>query len=104
MPNLFQDIPDALASEFFETLMEGGRVRIERIVSRGHTSPGGGWYDQPQREFVVLLSGAGRLEFDGGETLELAPGDWLDIAPHRRHRVAWTDPEQNTVWLAIHCD
>ncbi len=104
MPNLFEDIPDSLPEELFETLAESGRFRIERIVSRGHASPPDGWYDQTQREFVVLLSGAGRLEFDGGETVELKPGDWLDIAPHHRHRVAWTDPGQNTVWLAIHCE
>jgi phosphatidylserine/phosphatidylglycerophosphate/cardiolipin synthase-like enzyme len=33
---------------------------------------------------------------------ELRPGDWLDIAPHRRHRVAWTAPGEATVWLAVH--
>ena len=31
----------------------------------------------------------------------LGPGDWVDIAAHRRHRVAWTDPEHPTVWLAV---
>jgi len=32
----------------------------------------------------------------------LRPGDWVAIPAHARHRVAWTDPDQPTVWLALH--
>jgi cupin 2 domain-containing protein len=32
----------------------------------------------------------------------MRPGDHVQIPAHRRHRVAWTDPEQLTVWVAIH--
>ncbi|MFP8878842.1 MAG: phosphoribosylaminoimidazole carboxylase, partial [Myxococcota bacterium] len=31
----------------------------------------------------------------------LGPGDHLNIPAHTRHRVAWTDPDQATIWLAI---
>jgi cupin 2 domain-containing protein len=50
---------------------------------------------------VLVLSGAARLGFADGETVALGPGDWVDIAPHRRHRVEWTDPDAPTVWLAV---
>lgn len=100
--NLFENIPPPGPDERFDALAEGPGVLVERIVSRGHASPADGWYDQPRDEFVVLLRGAARLEFEDGERLALGPGDWLNIAAHRRHRVAWTDPEQDTVWLAVH--
>jgi cupin 2 domain-containing protein len=98
--NLLRDLPGAGAGEIIERLAGSEAVRIERIVSRGEASPEGFWYDQDEAEFVLLLAGAARLRFDDGETLALGPGDWIDIAPHRRHRVDWTDPDQPTVWLA----
>ena len=51
----------------------------------------------------MLLSGAARLHFaEEAEARRLAPGDWVDIPAHCRHRVEWTDPDQPTVWLAVH--
>lgn len=100
--DLFHDLPADLPEELVETLVEGDGVRIERIVSTGHASPEGFWYDQPGREFVLVVRGRARLEFDDGETLDLEPGGWADIPPHRHHRVAWTAPDEPTVWLAVH--
>ena len=100
--DLLADLPDDLPEELVETLAESGSVRIERIVSTGHASPEGFWYDQPRPEFVLVLQGRARLEFDDGEALDLEPGAWADIPAHRRHRVAWTAPDEPTVWLAIH--
>ena len=102
MSNLFTRIPDDLPAELFETLVEGDAVRIERIVSRGHSTPAGEWYDQDRHEWVLLLTGAARLVFADGREVTLAPGDWLEIPARERHRVAWTDPERDTVWLAVH--
>jgi cupin 2 domain-containing protein len=103
MPNLYAALPQPGADEAFETLLQSGAVRIERIVSHGHASPAGFWYDQEEGEWVVLLQGAAVLEFaDGREPLRLAAGDWLDLPPHTSHRVAWTDPAGPTVWLAVH--
>jgi len=99
--NLLRDLPPAGAGEIVELVTAGGAVRIERIVSHGEASPEGFWYDQDEAEFVLVLSGAARLGFADGETVALGPGDWVDIAPHRRHRVEWTDPDQPTVWLAV---
>jgi cupin 2 domain-containing protein len=100
--NLFDPLPDARAAEAVDTLLSRPGTRIERIVSQGQGSPPGFWYDQDEGEWVLLLSGAARLRFAGeSEARALVPGDCLDIAPHRRHRVEWTDPATPTLWLAI---
>jgi cupin 2 domain-containing protein len=99
--NLFADLPPHLPQELSTTLLAAGDVRIERIVSHGQASPEGFWYDQTQGEWVVVLKGAARLEF-ADRTLDLRPGDCIDIPPHARHRVAWTTPDETTVWLAVH--
>lgn len=97
--NLFASPSEALPEEIVEELARGQGVRVERIVSRGHVS---GWYDQVDHEWVALLAGEARLEFEGGEIRHLLPGDHLMIPAHRRHRVAWTTPERDSVWLAVH--
>jgi cupin 2 domain-containing protein len=99
--NLLRDLPPGGAGEVIERVAGNGAVRIERIVSRGEASPDRFWYDQDEAEFVLVLSGAARLRFADGEARALGPGDWVDIAPHRRHRVDWTDPAHPTVWLAV---
>lgn len=102
MDNLFEAIPDDLSQEVFETLAEGRGVTIERIVSRGHSSPDTGWYDQARNEWVLVLKGEARLAFEDQPPVTLKPGDFVDIPAHRRHRVEWTDPDVETIWLAVH--
>jgi cupin 2 domain-containing protein len=103
LANLFADIPADLPEELTQTLLSAPGVRIERIVSLGHRSPEGFWYDQEANEWVVLLTGAARLRFEGEEeAIDLRPGSFVAIPAHRRHRVEWTDPSGSTVWLAIH--
>ncbi len=101
--NLFANLPANLPDELMETLVEGNNVRIERIASQGHASPPGFWYDQEQHEWVILLRGAARLQFeDESKPVELCPGDWVNIPAHRRHRVEWTTLDEPTIWLAVH--
>jgi cupin 2 domain-containing protein len=100
--NLLYPLPDAKTGECVDELLTRPGLRIERIVSLGQASPPGFWYDQEDGECVLLLAGAARLRFaDENEARYLGPGDWLDITPHRRHRVDWTDPATPTVWLAV---
>ncbi|WP_457651752.1 cupin domain-containing protein [Rhodocaloribacter sp.] len=101
--NLFENIPPELPEELIETLLEAAGLRVERIVSKGQASPPGFWYDQPWHEWVLVLRGGARLEVAGeAGDVTLRPGDYLLLPAHCRHRVAWTDPDAETVWLAIH--
>ena len=101
--NLFSDIPGEMPQEITEILIKTPGFFLERIVSKGQATPEGEWYDQETHEWVVLLSGAAGLLFEGEEQERvLRPGDYVLIPAHCRHRVAWTDPERKTVWLALH--
>lgn len=107
--NLFADLATARPSasaggeERFDVLLETPSLRVERIVSRGHASPPGFWYDQPRSEWVALLRGAARLLVEGApNSVELRPGDCFLLPARTRHRVEWTTPDEPTVWLAIH--
>jgi cupin 2 domain-containing protein len=102
--NLFESIPQNLENEVFEQLIESGSVRIERIISKGHTSAKSGWYDQEQHEWVVLLKGKAIIAFTDKSSVTLRVGDYISIKAHEKHRVEWTDPEIETIWLAVHFD
>jgi cupin 2 domain-containing protein len=101
--NLFADIGGTLGSELVETILQTSGFRIERIVSHGHSSPDDFWYDQEEHEWVILLRGSAVLRFEGqSESIKMNPGNYIKIGKHQRHRVEWTDPEQETIWLAVH--
>jgi cupin 2 domain-containing protein len=99
--NLFTAIPENLPQELTTVLQAGEGVRIERIVSEGHSSPPGFWYDQQDHEWVLVLKGGARIQFEGS-TVEMGPGDSLNIPARTKHRVAWTTPDEPTIWLAVH--
>ena len=100
--NIFSDIPQSLPDELIETLTEGESVRIKRIVSRGHASPEGFWYDQVDNEWIMLLSGSAAVEIEGRGEVALSAGDYLLLPAHCRHRVNRTDSDADTVWLAVY--
>lgn len=100
--NLFESIPGELSEELFSELVCAGNVRIERIVSKGHASPATGWYDQADNEWVVVLKGEARLTFEDGSEVHLTAGSYITIAAHTKHKVVWTTPDMETIWLAVH--
>ena len=101
--NIFENVPEGLPEEQLTELLAAPSLRIARIVSTGQASPQGFWYDQDRAEWVLLLSGSAGLLCEGeDEPLVLRRGDYVLIPPHARHRVAWTDPKQPTIWLAVH--
>jgi len=103
MKNVFSALPSNLTEEVFDELLRAENIRIERIVSQGHTSPETGWYDQEDNEWVLVLEGAGTILFaEDEQQVTLRKGDYLHIPAHARHKVIWTDPEELTVWLAVH--
>lgn len=101
MANLYDDIPDNLPDEHFTDLIRGKNIRIERIISLGHTSPEHGWYDQYENEWVIVLEGSGSILFENGALHALNKGDYLNIPAHTKHRVTQTDPNNITIWLAV---
>ena len=102
--SLFDDehFPAPGAEELIEVLARGKDARVERIVSTGQTTPEGEWYDQEQDEWVALLTGKAELTWENGEKTPLAPGDWLLIPAHARHRVTFTSEDPPCVWIAFH--
>ena len=55
LQNLLANIPAQLDSELSERLVSKGAVTIERILSRGQSSPDSGWYDQNEDEWVAVI-------------------------------------------------
>ena len=101
MKNILESIPDSVDEEIFEDLLQRDGVRIERIISKGQSSPEDGWYDQSENEWVIVLQGAGVICFEDGSEVRLEKGDFLNIERHKKHKVLWTDPDEVTVWLAV---
>ncbi len=99
---LLSSRPAACDAEVSEPLLTGNGFRFERIVSHGQASPDGFWYDQTEAEWVMVLTGRARLTIAGEpHDHDLGPGDAVFLPARCRHRVAWTDPHQPTVWLAL---
>ena len=88
--NLFDDLPTDSAREQFLTLTQSGRVRIERIVSAGHTTEPGEWYDQPDHEWVMVLRGSARLRFESEPTERIMQaGDFVSNRIRSQAVVSW---------------
>ena len=100
--NIFEKIPKQLPKELFEEILKSDSLSIERIVSYGHITDDKEWYDQVSNEWVMLLQGKAILSFEGEEDVSLKVGDYINIPAHKKHRVAWTQEDTQTIWLAIH--
>jgi len=92
----------ARGQETSQILLETDGFRLMRLHSCSACSAPGFWYDQAEAEWVCLMQGSARLQFEDedGER-ELNRGDSLMIAPHRRHRLVATDGGAGTIWLAL---
>ncbi|NRA85358.1 MAG: cupin domain-containing protein [Gammaproteobacteria bacterium] len=101
MVNIFSNIPSEIPHEIFEDILITDKLRIERVISKGQTSPDIGWYDQTDNEWVIVLSGYGVIEYSNGVQVTLKQGDYLHIKAHEKHRVIATSVDEATVWLAI---
>lgn len=101
MGNIFARLPENIGKEVFDELVQHENVRIERIISKGHTSPDDGWYDQGENEWLIVLEGSGDVLFEDGNKVNLNKGDYLIIPSHSKHKVTWTDPDNVTIWLAV---
>lgn len=101
--NIFSDIQEQVPDEILESILQTDKFKIERIISRGHATTEGEWYDQDKNEWVLVLKGNAGLLFEGDDnTIIMKTGDYINIPAHQKHRVEWTDPKEETLWLAIH--
>jgi len=99
--NIFAQIPAKIKEELFEDIIATNDIRIERIVSDGHTSPKSGWYESKQNEWVIILQGEAILEFEALH-VELQVGDYFNIKSGTKHKVSYTSADEQTIWLAIY--
>lgn len=103
--SLLAHLPSPGNDEVVDPLLLADGIRLERIVSCGHASPPGFWYEQSDAEWVVVVSGRAHLAIEGEPAVrDLGPGDAVYLPAGCRHRVAWTDPARPTVWLALFVD
>ena len=100
--NIFSNISTNLDAELFEDIINKESFKLQRIVSQGHTTPEGEWYDQDEDEWVILLCGEAVLSFENCEDVHLQAGEHLNIKAHKKHRVSWTKPDAKTIWLALY--
>jgi cupin 2 domain-containing protein len=101
MKNIFESIPQNLEQEVFEAIIQHENVKIERSISKGQASPGTDWYNEKYNEWVMVLKGEAIITFEQGEPMRMKVGDYLNIPAHQKYRVDWTDPNTETIWLAV---
>ena len=102
LKNIYSNIPKDIPKEIFEEIISVENCRIQRIISKGHSTPEDQWYDQDKDEWVILLQGSAGLLFEGVDNpIKLQPGDYFHIPAHVKHRVEWTDNNIETIWLAV---
>lgn len=100
--NIFRNLPEnQMPEELVEVLEQREHMRMERIVSQGHCSPEGFWYDQEEDEWVLIVQGEAVLELEDGVQKRLHIGDYFMLPAHYKHRVAWTSSQPPCIWLCV---
>lgn len=100
--HLFSKLEASRVRERFCRLISREGVRLERIVSKGQSTPAGKWLKGMSDEWVIVLKGKAKLAFETKKSLILKPGGHVLIPAGMRHRVEWTPNRTATVWLALH--
>jgi len=100
--NLFKITRMPGDEELVEQLIPDHGTGIERIISCGHSSPAGFWYNQERDEWVALLQGEAEISWKSGRSLVMKAGDWIFIPAGEEHRIEWTSEKPPCIWLAIH--
>ena len=100
--NIFTNIPKQMNGEIFENIISKDSIKIQKIISKGDTTPKNKWYDQEDDEWVIIMQGEAILSFENQKDIKLKTGEYINIPAHTKHRVSWTIETQETIWLAIH--
>ena len=90
--------------EHIDTLYSNRNTRIKRILSKGHVTPPGQWYDQKEDEWVMLMQGNASLEFEDGSIIHLRTGDYIVLDAGTKHRVSYTSNNPPCIWLAVYVE
>ena len=77
-------------------------MKIERIISYGHTTTEFEWYTQESDEWVILLQGEAIISFIDEDDIRLKAGDYINIQAFKKHKVSWTLPNQESIWLVVY--
>ena len=89
--------------EEITVIFENDSLRMETVKSFGAKSSEGFWYDQQEEEIAVVSRGYAILEFEDEKKVELKAGEKCVIAPHERHRVAFTSEDCEWICLFFKC-
>lgn len=95
---------DFSKGEFFETLVESSKVKIERIISKGNSDAENIWYNQDKDEWVILIQGSATIAFENNEIVDLKTGEHLFIPRHKKHRITKTSIQPECIWIGVHAD
>ena len=82
--NMFSALGHDSREEKITALLSAPNVRIDRIVSKGQASPPGFWWDQEWAEWVVLLTGAAGMLFEGDDKAARTARRRLSAHPRAR--------------------
>lgn len=88
--------------EIFEKMLAGKNFFVERIISKGHTTPEKEWLESRKEEWVILLKGKAGLLFQNGDNVKMKEGDYILIPKNTKHKVIYTSKRPGCIWLAIH--
>lgn len=100
--NIFSQIPNSLKDEIFEDIVSSKNIKIERIISDGHTSPKEGWHESDKNEWVIVLQGNAILSYEQEKDVVLKAGDYINIPALKKHKVSFTSKSEKTIWLAVY--
>lgn len=98
--NILENTGGAGEEEQFNLLLKLPNCRIDRIVSAGHSSPKGFWYEQENDEWIMLVQGKATLEFED-RLVEMKAGDYLFLPMNCKHRIEATSIEPVCIWLCV---
>lgn len=94
-------IPGILKENYLD-LLKCKQFRLEKIVSKGYSTPQNIWLSEDKNEFILLLKGKAELLFENGNIINLIEGDYFIIPSGTKHKVTKTSRKPICYWLTIH--
>ena len=82
--------------------LNGRNFVAEKIISNGFKSANNDWMSEDSDEWVMLIKGKAKLEFENGDILNLKSGDSFNIPANTKHKILYTSNKPFCCWLAIH--